>query len=194
MLAHTDNSIIMPPGIYRLGDPCYSVPHHRWMEWLTAADYDATPNPTNLFAEIDGRMVIGFGTAYGDGCYPGSNGFDYGVDAGLIGLVPIEVAGDYYKDRTDLWTLLVLEKPTLCTNSDKTPGTGGSFAGRTHGLMTFGDITINTLDEEDDDEDEQEQEKTRPYCEGEGEVTTPDGNGGEETRTCDNCHGDGYLS
>lgn len=40
------------------------------------------------------------GTAYGDGSYIGSDGFDYGVDAGVIGVVPLELAAeDLYGGR-----------------------------------------------------------------------------------------------
>lgn len=30
-------------------------------------------------------------TAYGDGSYNGSNGFEFGVDSGLLGAVPVEL-------------------------------------------------------------------------------------------------------
>jgi hypothetical protein len=79
----------MPAGRYYVGDPCYGVPTDRWMEWLEAADY--LDEPKILLAELDGKPVIGVGTAYGDGEYPGSDGNRYPVDAGLIGAVPAEL-------------------------------------------------------------------------------------------------------
>lgn len=84
-------SVTMPAGKYWVGDPCYAVPDHRWIEWLEAADYT---EQNVLVAELDGRTILGIGTAYGDGTYPGSDGNEYPVDAGLIGLVPVEIA-DY---------------------------------------------------------------------------------------------------
>ena len=83
----------VPAGTYIVGDPCYSVPDDRWMEWLEAADYTTSTHPV-LVAELDGQVVVGVSTMYGDGCYAGSDGNEYGVDAGLIGLVPVGVAGD----------------------------------------------------------------------------------------------------
>ena len=76
-------SVTMPAGEYWVGDPCYSVPDARWMEWLEAADY--INERRYLLAEIDGQPVLGIGTAYGDGLFPGSDGNEYAVDAGLIG-------------------------------------------------------------------------------------------------------------
>jgi hypothetical protein len=83
-------SITMPAGEYFVGDPCYSVPGERWMEWLNAADYENEDR--YLLAELDGRPVLGIGTAFGDGEFPGSNGERYPVDAGLIGLVPCKLS------------------------------------------------------------------------------------------------------
>jgi hypothetical protein len=58
-------SVAMPAGRYWVGDPCYAVPSERWMEWLEAADYMNAGR--YLLAELDGRSVLGIGTAYGDG-------------------------------------------------------------------------------------------------------------------------------
>jgi len=86
------SGVRMPAGEYFVGDPCYAVPDDRWMEWLEAADY--TNGHRFLLAELDGYPVLGVGTAYGDGAYPGTDGNTYPVDAGLIGLVPVQVATD----------------------------------------------------------------------------------------------------
>lgn len=86
-------SITMPAGEYYVGDPCYAVDDHdRWMKWLEDADYMS--NPRYLLADLDGQPALGIGTAFGDGTYLGSDGNEYGVDAGLLGVVPVEVAED----------------------------------------------------------------------------------------------------
>lgn len=83
----------MPAGDYYVGDPCYAVPNDRWMEWLEAADFMAcTGRDELLVAELDGKTIVGVSTAYGDGLYPGSDGGEYPVDAGLLGVTPVEVA------------------------------------------------------------------------------------------------------
>ena len=77
-------TVTAPAGEYFLGDPCYAVPQDDWMPLLQDAKYFDNPTGT-----VNGYTVIGFNTAYGDGSYRGTDGFDYGVDAGLIGLTPM---------------------------------------------------------------------------------------------------------
>lgn len=90
-------AVEMPAGEYYVGDPCYAVPNERWMEWLEAADYENERR--FLLADLDGYPVLGIGTAYGDGMYEDEDYNQYPVDAGLIGLVPVEVADDSCASR-----------------------------------------------------------------------------------------------
>lgn len=123
-------TVVMPAGTYYLGDPCYSVPNSRWMEWLEAAKYETEDV---LVADLDGHKILGLSTLYGDGQYPGSNGFDYPVDAGLIGLVPVSMAyGNDCVGRPDLVTKVTFDKPVVCQYE--------------RGLLRFGHITIDTRD------------------------------------------------
>lgn len=84
----------LPAGDYLVGDPCYASAHHGtmdwWMDWLNAADFT---KEDLLDAEALGHRVVAVSTAYGDGCYPASMGshFSYPVDAGLLGVVPVEL-------------------------------------------------------------------------------------------------------
>jgi hypothetical protein len=76
--AHT-----FPAGKYYIGDPCYV---------LDDEIYDAIVIGSGEGFFTNGTHTIGFfGTAYGDGCYRGTNGKTYGVDAGIIGIVPAEL-------------------------------------------------------------------------------------------------------
>ena len=84
-------SCTMPPGEYWVGDPCYGVPDERWMEWLMDAGIEQEPIPRFMLAELDGHAVLGVGTYGGDGVYYDKQGREYPVDAGLIGLVPVEI-------------------------------------------------------------------------------------------------------
>ena len=43
---------------------------------------------------IAGFMCLEFATTFGDGRYWGNDGYEYGVDTGAIGLVPIELTDD----------------------------------------------------------------------------------------------------
>jgi hypothetical protein len=85
-------SVTVPAGRYWVGDPCYSIPNDLWMSWLEAADYTFPGREHVLAARINGRVAVGVSTKYGDGCYPDEQGRMYAVDAGLIGVVPVEVA------------------------------------------------------------------------------------------------------
>lgn len=78
-------------GTYWIGDPCYVFPNdgdkeHYWMDLLNQADYFNTPCEVT----IDGITVIAGSTCYGDGLYMGNDSVGYAVDAGLLGIIPLE--------------------------------------------------------------------------------------------------------
>lgn len=127
--------VTMPAGTYLVGDPCYAVPDHRWMEWLEAADYETQDV---LLAELDGHPTLGIGTAHGDGTYEGDDGNEYPVDAGLIGVVPVEIA-DYSDDkypRGKIMRKVEFTKDFDCSYED--------------GTIVLGHIEIDTDPEEDE--------------------------------------------
>lgn len=119
-------TVVVPAGRYYLGDPCYTVQDDQWLPWLEAADYQ---NEHDILYGLTtaGLPVFAFGTAYGDGVYRGSDGSFYGVDAGLIGLVPVEQTD--YKPR--LATIIEFDRPTRCRRDE-------------NGCMWFGKVRINT--------------------------------------------------
>lgn len=131
-------SITMPAGTYWVGDPCYSVPDDRWMEWLQAARYDQPESRRFLLAELDGYPVMAIGTAHGDGQYPGTDGFDYPVDAGLIGLVPYELV----REEPFGARLHTFDSPFTCTYEQE------------DGVIVLGDIEIRTSWDDEDEEEE----------------------------------------
>lgn len=131
-------SVVVPAGTYVLGDPCYSVPDEHWDALLESCDYFMDVP----VGHVNGFDVLGFSTKYGDGTYKGSDGKSYPVDAGMIGLVPIEFAVD--KDgASDGRSVVTFNHPTTCTVND--------------GVLKFGSIVIDTdsdeYDEYDDDDD-----------------------------------------
>jgi hypothetical protein len=128
----------VPAGQYVLGDPCYAVPHDKWSELLNSCS--CFENPIGTFSRgTDNYYTVAFGTRWGDGCYIGTDGKIYPVDAGLIGLVPLNASSNELRD--DLSTVVTFDKPTICS----TDGTG---------KLRFGHITIDT-DPTDNDEDEE---------------------------------------
>ena len=74
-------------GFY-IGDICYvlddRIYHRVWGDQHGFAD--------GKFKDPDTRLEVAVaGTAYGDGCYIGSDGAEFPVDTGVIGLVPLEL-------------------------------------------------------------------------------------------------------
>jgi hypothetical protein len=121
----------LPAGKYYIGDPCYVI-DERWDEFL--APYWETDNG-GVF-DFSGREVCAFGTQYGDGAFPCSDGSVLGVDAGIIGAVPLD----------------------LCIGTPDVDGTVITFDEafecyrESDGRMHFGDVSVMTGDEEDDNE------------------------------------------
>jgi hypothetical protein len=129
----------VPAGQYILGDPCYAVPDDEWMELLESCDYFENPIGKITRRDKSYYRIVAFSTRWGDGCYKGSDGQSYPVDAGLIGLVPWAVCKDVIRD--DLSEVVTFDKPTKCSSDGE-------------GKLRFGHITIDTdpADEEEDDE------------------------------------------
>jgi len=126
-------------GKYYIGDPCY-VFGNSWSDVL---------NETHFFndeqCKIKGKTVVGGGTAYGDGTYEDNKGRKYWVDAGLIAILPI--------------SLLKIDNKKTIKEIEESEGMHivnfkeDFTAECANGKYRFGDIEINTAeDEEDEDE------------------------------------------
>ena len=129
----------VPAGKYILGDPCYAVPDSDWDALLKSCNFFESP----IGYIKDGLQefpVVAFSTRWGDGCYKGTDGNLYPVDAGLIGLVPVEVVG-MESLRSDLCTVVTFTTAVKCSTDNE-------------GKLRFGHITIDTdpVDEEEEDE------------------------------------------
>jgi hypothetical protein len=76
-------SFVAPPGTYYIGDLCYFIKEHIYDNIYGGHDYVSgvytQKNNDDTFFMVDN-------TAYGDGAYKGTDGFEYGVDAGIIGI------------------------------------------------------------------------------------------------------------
>jgi hypothetical protein len=128
--------VLVPAGQYVIGDPCYAVPDEDWLPLLETCNY--FNNPIGYVQGIDQKyFVLAFGTKWGDGCYRGTDGNEYPVDAGLLGLVPFNVVEDLSEHEGFIVTF---DKETLCVDD-------GS------GKLKFGHITIDT-DPAEEEEDE----------------------------------------
>jgi hypothetical protein len=134
--------VIVPQGSYVIGDPCYAVPDKYWMPLLESCNYFHSPIGWFSYTGYinDKNFVLAFGTKWGDGSYRGTDGREYGVDAGLIGLVPLNVVEDLSEHEGFIVTF---DKDTLCIDD-------GS------GKLKFGHITIDTDPSDTDPSDEEE--------------------------------------
>ncbi len=130
----------VPAGHYILGDPCYVVPDSDWDSLLQSCNY--FENPIGYVKDgIQEFPVLAFSTLWGDGCYKGTDGNTYPVDAGLIGLVPVEILGkDVHNLRGDLSKIVTFDKTIKCSRDSD-------------GKLRFGHITIDT-DPADEEEEE----------------------------------------
>lgn len=129
----------MKKGKYYIGDPCY----------IFDASWDDILNQTNYFSDgectIKGKICVGGGTSYGDGCYYDNEGRKYYVDAGLIAILPI--------------SLLKIDNEITISEIEKSEGMHiidfkeDFTAECENGKFRFGNIKINTDDEDDEDDE-----------------------------------------
>jgi ribosomal protein S27AE len=91
------------PGEYFLGDICYALDDDIYDKvWGSMFNYD------DGAYKVRGYVFAVSSTAYGDGAYSGTDGVTYGVDAGVIGIVPKELSqldshgGRWIKVKTSL--------------------------------------------------------------------------------------------
>ena len=133
----TKVEVTVPAGQYVLGDPCYAVPDRLWNELLNSCN--CFNSPIGVISKGGNKnYVLGFGTCWGDGYYRGSNGLGYAVDAGLIGLVPIDIV----ENVSELEDFIVnFDSPTVCKSNG-------------NGKLSFGSIVIDTDPEYEPEEEE----------------------------------------
>lgn len=98
MKGEINGKVTSKNGFY-VGDPCYVLAKENYDGVFGAAGYadGKYTGKTKDGKEFD--FILG-GTAYGDGCYSDQYGHNYGVDAGIIGVVPIELCERYGRAMT----------------------------------------------------------------------------------------------
>lgn len=84
-------------GRYYIGDPCYCFSHSTDTWDALCASWFIGDNKTGIAKSRNNVEVIGLHTAYGDGNYPGyvnNVRHSFPVDAGMIGVVPVDFIED----------------------------------------------------------------------------------------------------
>lgn len=98
-----------PAGKYWIGDICYCLDDKMYDAIFGGFDYDS-----GLYTHKDGGFFMVDATAWGDGCYHGTDGFDYGVDAGVIGIVSHHLI-DQNNGALDGGKIHTFTEPVKCT-------------------------------------------------------------------------------
>lgn len=78
----------LPPGKYYIGDICYPLGEHIFYHRVFGEE---GYGDGHYYCSKTNSNIVVAGTAYGDGEYKGSDGFGYGVDAGIIGIVSADL-------------------------------------------------------------------------------------------------------
>ena len=120
--------ITMPAGEYYVGDPCYALSQDNRDKWHLQTIRGPGVEPLPQFT-INGYKCLSFRTLEGDGLYPGSDGFEYGVDSGRIGLIPVPLLDPC---EVGMGTVRTFNKPFACSRDPES------------GQLTFGDLVIET--------------------------------------------------
>lgn len=128
-------------GTYYVGDPCHVFSDEVWQELLQKTRFFK-----NNFFEIDGYKGFASGTAYGDGIYVDNFGKEYGVDAGLLGVVPIELV----KRFVDNWEGVKdnIKRIANVVDFDK-----DFYPTEEEGFFQFGHIEIETGEQDEEEEE-----------------------------------------
>ena len=128
------NKVIMKAGEYYIGDSCYVLKEgqHPGFDWANDFCEKFFEEDGGKF-EVLGKEVVAFSTSYGDDCYLSNVGFEFPVDAGLIGCTP-----------ADLWK--GVEEPFGCL---KVSFKEDFVCYEDDGYIVFGHIEIDTKQEED---------------------------------------------
>lgn len=149
---------IMKAGNYYVGDLCYVMAD----EWREVCDLiiDGNNCKEGIFQLKDGREFAIFNTMYGDGQYSDNNGFnDYCVDSGSIGCIllsNIDMANPNnkftYKTEHDVIVFygneVEFKEDFEVSSSD--------------GKIVFGDLVIDTAEEDIEPEDDWNYESDDP--------------------------------
>jgi hypothetical protein len=116
-------TVEVPPGEYWVGDPCYIVTDLAWEEALLSSRMFTLP----IGVTGGGAQVLAFHTHHGDGVYHDKQGREYPVDAGVIGLVPVE---GFPEPADGLMHKIEFEQPAVCFTED--------------GIIFLGHLSIDT--------------------------------------------------
>ncbi|MNQ21360.1 hypothetical protein D3C85_344760 [compost metagenome] len=125
-------TIQMKAGEYYIGDCCYVLKEEYLENFDWVDDFCFYIDEEEVY--VLGHKVAVFGTMYGDGEYENNIGFDFPVDAGIIGCTPKEL----WKGSSEPFGCKLVDFKTdfVCWENK--------------GTIVFGHVVIETADDEYD--------------------------------------------
>jgi len=103
-----------------IGDPCYVIQDKLWddvCEQIFKGGQKEVGFVITLNYKGNELSFIQCGTAYGDGCFDSQSGFEYGVDAGCLAIVPEELV-DEENNIDDLGKIFEIETDNISLKTD----------------------------------------------------------------------------
>ena len=141
-------AVKMDAGTYYVGDPCYVIEQDEWSYFLDSErnppDDEDNPHAVNdvMIYDYKGAISVSLWTLYGDGEYSGSDGNSYCVDSGTIGVVPVSILTDKALEDADrLGVIVEFGDDFVCKYDGE-------------GVLAFGDIYIDTGEEDYEEDDD----------------------------------------
>jgi hypothetical protein len=130
---------------YYIGDLCYVIEDDVWSE-VCDLSFDPMNDPGDMLQLQDGRQFFILDTAYGDGCYGGTDGKAYCVDSGTIGAISVECleGSEKLKDAVERGLGHIVEFAYPLGEGD---------VSNESGTLYFGSLGIYTAGCEDDDDE-----------------------------------------
>jgi hypothetical protein len=130
-------------GKYLIADPCYVLDNEKYDRLLGETDYfmmNSVDRGGVMIDKSSGKYFAVFCTKYGDGVYRDGSGFKYGVDAGGIACIPVDIC----KELLDYHYInqVSFDRDFEVRYED--------------GMIVFGDVAINTDPDENYDDMEEE--------------------------------------
>jgi len=145
-VADKRGEVTLPPGTYVIGDPCYQLNDEQWEEVLYESDdFDS---PVGVYTRLNGGkgFAIAFSTSFGDGLYTDLDDREYGVDSGLIGIIPVDQI-DTLDDANA--NVITFDSPFTCKKIKQ--------------MLVFGHIEINASGDIEDSYDDEEVDSDDEY-------------------------------
>lgn len=128
----------LPAGKYWVGDCCYFINDKiDWVDEFCEPSFKVDDGEPFL---IRGIPLASCSTMYGDGSYKSNIGFNFPVDAGIIGVIPLDLAVE--DDRSDLGVLVDFTQDFTVSSNN--------------GTITIGHIEVYTNDQDEDNRDDED--------------------------------------